>query len=551
MNGILGMTELLRGTPLSSQQRRFDDAVYQSGEHLLTIINDILDFSKIEAGRLEIENINFCLRQLVEDVGYMFARAAEAKGLEMVCAVPHDLPVALKGDPVRVRQILTNLVGNAVKFTSRGEIVVRAKLLHETAQQGRFRFEVRDTGIGIDEAAQSRMFSAFSQADSSTTRRYGGSGLGLAIAKRLVEMMKGQIALESEPGRGSVFWFEIPFVKQDAHARTVIDTAARVKGLRVLVVDDNATNREILEHQLIGWSMRYTGVESGAAALHELGHASARGDAFDLAILDFHMPEMDGLDLARAIKADRRFAAMPLVMLSSFTAGAEHLDPRAAQIDYYLTKPVRQSDLYDAIATAMSLRRIAASDSPAHAIAGGPEQLVGRVLVAEDNPVNREVAAAMIESLGVAYGMAENGLAALEQVSRESFDLVLMDCQMPEMDGFEATGEIRRRQREGHLQRTLPVVALTANAVEGDRERCIAAGMDDYLSKPFTRDQLAAVLARWLPAQGPRPTSLTAVAEPTGKCAEEARRAPRESAEAAINPRALEAIRSLTGPNRP
>ena len=345
-----------------------------------------------------------------------------------------------------------------------------------------------------------------------------------------------------------MFWFEIPFVKQDAHARTLIDTAERLKGLRVLVVDDNATNREILEHQLIGWSMQYTGVESGAAALHELEHSAARGNAFDLVILDFHMPGMDGLELAQAIKADRRFAAMPLVMLSSLTASAGDLDSRAAQIDYYLTKPVRQSDLYDAIATAMSLRRIAANDSPAQAIAGGPEQLVGRVLVAEDNPVNREVAAAMLESLRVAYATADNGLAALEQVSRESFDLVLMDCQMPEMDGFEATGEIRRRQREGRLQRTLPVVALTANAVEGDRERCIAAGMDDYLSKPFTRDRLAAVLARWLPAQGPGPTSLTAVAQLPAKRADKARRAPSESAEAPINPRALEAIRSLTGP---
>ena len=364
MNGILGMTELLRGTALNAQQSRFTDAVYQSGEHLLSIINDILDFSKIEAGKLEIESINFNLRQLVEDVGYLFAQAAEAKGLEMVCAVPHDVPVAVRGDPVRVRQVMTNLVGNAVKFTRRGEVVVRVRLLHENPQQARFRFEVQDTGIGIEEPAQSRVFSAFAQADSSTTRRYGGTGLGLAIAKRLVEMMHGQIGLDSEVGRGSVFWFEIPFIKQDAHARTVIDMAERLTGLRVLVVDDNATNREILEHQLQGWSMRYTGAEGGAAALRELEHAAARREPFDLAILDLHMPGMDGFELAQAIKADAHLTAMPLVMLSSVSVGSDHPQRRAAPIDYYLTKPVRQSDLYDAISTAMSFRKLAAPVAP-------------------------------------------------------------------------------------------------------------------------------------------------------------------------------------------
>ncbi len=514
MNGILGMTELLRGTALNAQQIRFTDAVYQSGEHLLSIINDILDFSKIEAGKLEIESINFNLRQLVEDVGYMFAQAAEAKGLEMVCAVPHDVPVAVRGDPVRLRQVMTNLVGNAVKFTRRGEVVVRVRLLHESPQQARFRFEVQDTGIGIDEPAQSRVFSAFAQADSSTTRRYGGTGLGLAIAKRLVQMMHGQIGLDSEVGRGSVFWFEIPFIKQDAHARTVIDMAERLTGLRVLVVDDNATNREILEHQLQGWSMRYTGAEGGAAALRELEHAAAHGERFDLAILDLHMPGMDGFELAQAIKSDAHLAAMPLVMLSSVSVASDHPQRRAAPIDYYLTKPVRQSDLYDAISTAMSFRKVAApvAPPPLPGPPALPASLGGRVLVAEDNPVNQQVAAAMLESLGVAYSLAGNGLVALERVFHEHFDLVLMDCQMPEMDGFAATAQIRARQREGRLRRNLPVVALTANAVEGDRERCLAAGMDDYLSKPFTREQLAAALLRWLP----RPDTAHAGATPNG-----------------------------------
>ena len=550
MNGILGMTELLRGTALSVQQRRFAEAVYQSGEHLLNIINDILDFSKIEAGKLEIESINFSLRQLVEDVGYMFAQPAEAKGLEMVCAVPHDLPVAVKGDPVRVRQIMTNLVNNAVKFTSRGEIVVRLKLLHENPQQAWFRLEVKDTGVGMDEAARERIFNPFSQADSSTTRRYGGTGLGLAIAKRLVEMMLGRIGVTSEPGRGSLFWIEIPLIKQDAHARTVIDVAERLQGLRVLVVDDNETNREILEHQLRGWSMHQTGVDGGAAALREIELAAQSGVPFDLAILDLQMPEMDGFELARRIKADSRFHAMPLLMLSSVSVGSDHPQRRAAPIDYYLTKPVRQSDLYDAISTAMSLGRVQAPDPPAAPASRGIQaKLSGRVLVVEDNPVNQQVAAAMLESLGVSFRVAANGTQAIERISLEPFDLVLMDCQMPEMDGFEATAEIRNRQRQGSLRRGLPVIALTANAIEGDRERCLAAGMNDYLSKPFTREQLAAVLAQWLPAQDGGPAPVTAAPRLPGKRADEARRSPENVAEGPLNPRALEAIRSLPGPN--
>ncbi len=545
MNGVMGMTEIMLRTDLSDTQRRFADSIYRSAVSLLGIINDILDFSKIEAGRLELDDAPFDLREVVEDVAELCAESAHSKGIELLCAIPPDMSTALRGDAVRLRQILVNLVGNAVKFTERGEVLVSVSVGAEDADWSSLRIEVRDTGIGIAPEAMRRIFEPFTQADGSTTRKFGGTGLGLGISRRLAQLMGSEIRAESELGRGSTFAFEVRLRKAPCRSAAA---AEGLDGARVLVVDDNATNREILEHQLIGWSMQYTGVESGAAALHELEHAAARGNAFDLGILDFHMPEMDGFELARAIKADCRFAAMPLVMLSSVNASAGDLDSHAAQIDYYLTKPVRQSDLYDAIATAMSLRRIAA-DSPVQALVGRPERLVGRVLVAEDNPVNREVAAAMLESLGVACATAENGLAALEQVSRESFDLVLMDCQMPEMDGFEATGEIRRRQREGRLRRTLPVVALTANAVEGDRERCIGAGMDDYLSKPFTRDQLAAVLARWLPTQSQGPTLATEAERPTGRRTEEARRAPSESAESPINPRALEAIRSLPGPN--
>ncbi len=546
MNAILGMTELLRGTSLNAQQTRFSEAVYQSGEHLLNIINDILDFSKVEAGKLEIESINFNLRQLVEDVGYMFARAADTKGLELVCAVPYDAPVAVRGDPVRLRQIMTNLVNNAVKFTHRGEIVIRTRLLHEDALQARFRFEVEDTGIGIDSDAQSRIFTAFSQADSSTTRRYGGTGLGLAIAKRLVELMHGQIGLASTPGRGSVFWFELPLIKQDADARAIIDHAGRLKDLRVLVVDDNATNREILAHQLHGWSMHYSGATGGHEALQTLVHAAARGELFDLAILDLHMPGMDGFELADAIKADPALARLPLIMLSSVSVGTDHPQRNKAVIDCYMTKPVRQSDLYDAIATTMLLGRqpVKRLTRPAAASAPAiPERLGGRVLVAEDNPVNQQVAAAMLESLGVDFAVAANGLLALEQLAAGRFDLVLMDCQMPEMDGFEATAQIRGRQQAGQLPERLPVVALTANAVAGDQERCLAAGMDAYLSKPFTREQLANVLLDLLPARrrSARPVP-PAAARPAP---------PAVAPDGPLNPRALDAIRHMPGPNGP
>jgi len=559
MNGILGMTELLRQTALNAQQQRFADAVYQSGEHLLAIINDVLDLSKIEAGKIDIECIHFNLRQLVEDLGCLFAQPAEAKGLEMVCSVPHDLPVAVIGDPVRVRQILTNLVNNAVKFTSRGDILIRVRLLDETAQQARFRFEVQDSGIGISEDAQARLFGAFVQADSSTTRRFGGTGLGLVIAKRLVEMMGGRIGVRSEAGQGTLFWFEIPLRKQNPDARLVMNVAERLNGLRVLVVDDNATNREILAHQLAGWSMRYTGAAAGQQALQELEQSAER--PFDLAILDLHMPGMDGFELARLIRRDARWDGMPLLMLSSASVGTDHPDRQDARVDHHLTKPVRQSDLYAAIASALAQ----ASPTPAGAPpppmpppapmaqAGAlPARLAGRVLIAEDNPVNQAVAGAMLESLGVAHRFADNGQIALDRVLHESFDLILMDCQMPEMDGFECTAQIRARQHEGVLRQRLPIIALTANAVAGDRERCLAAGMDDYLSKPFTRERLAATLQRWLPPSAAAPVdaaaALSASAAPDAPGSARAQQQV-AAGEEPINPRALDTIRQLPGPN--
>ena len=543
MNGILGMTELLRNTMLSAQQRRFADSVQQSGEHLLSIINDILDFSKIEADKLHLESIHFNLRQLVEDLACLFARPAESKGLEMVCSVPHDLPVAVQGDPVRLRQILTNLVSNAIKFTSQGEIVVRVSLLAEDVWQARLRFEVQDSGIGISDEAQARLFQAFVQADGSTTRRFGGSGLGLAIARRLVDLMHGEIGLHSQAGKGTLFWFEIPLRKQEPSARAPLDLAGHLAGLRVLVVDDNATNREILANQLAGWRMLHSAAVDAHDALQQLATTTS---AFDLAILDLHMPAMDGFELADAIRGDPRWADLPLLMLSSVSVGAGERVHQRAMLDCYLTKPVRQSDLYDAIATTVARRPPAERPMPAAAtpaVVAGKPRLAGHVLVAEDNPVNQEVAAAMLESLGLSYHLAENGRIALERVLNERFDLVLMDCQMPEMDGFETTSRIRDGQRSGALKQHLPIVALTANAVAGDRERCLAAGMDDYLSKPFGREQLAAILQRWLP----QPPAAGTAATPAAAVVAAAAAAP--TGDEAINPRALDAIRQLPGPN--
>ena len=549
MNGVLGMTELLRGTPLNERQHRFVDTVYHSGQSLLRIINDILDFSKIEAGKIELEQINFDLRELVEDVCGMFAQPAHAKGLEIACLVPHALPIALRGDPARLRQILTNIVGNAVKFTGEGEVSVRVQLLAEGPGQARLRFDVRDTGIGIAEDKQQRIFEAFSQADSSTTRSFGGTGLGLAISKQLVELMGGRMGVISRPGHGATFWFEVDAAKQDTSARKMLAVGDKLHGLRVLVVDDNATNREILEEQLAAWKMRCTSLEGGHGALAALHAARAKGEPFELAVLDLHMPEMDGLDLARTIKNTPELAATPLIMLSSATLQNEANTFTHDLIRCNLTKPVRESDLFHAIATAIEevISSAIPDDAPAIAVANLHDRLSCRVLLAEDNRINQDVAKAMLEMIGVRTTVVSHGRQVLSALEKNSFDLILMDCQMPEMDGYAATAAVRERERDNPDMRRIPIVALTANAIAGDREQCLAAGMDDYLSKPFTQKELAAIIGRWVPHAAAGGTIAADVVEQTNATKRAAAKSGDVSvaADMCVNPQVLESIRSM------
>ena len=497
MNGVIGMIDLLQNTELTPKQRRFVEAAHRSAESLLGLINDILDFSKIDAGKLTLETIPFDLHQTLDDVGELLAESAQRKGLELACLVENNAVTDLLGDPGRLRQILINLMGNAIKFTERGEVVVRASGIEQTPEAVLLRFEVKDTGIGINPEAQARIFSAFMQADGSTTRHYGGTGLGLAIVRQLVEMMGGSVGVESEPGKGSTFWFTVRFGRQPPGSRSKSLPRHDLRGLRVLIVDDNATNRDILRHQTQSWGMHEESVEDGFRALEKMRAAAARGTAFDLVILDMMMPGMDGLDLARAIKAEPAIAAPHLVMLTSVGLHGDATEARASGIDGYLSKPVRQSELYNCIATVMGK---AASDGmliTRHNVSTPPRHSNARLLLAEDNPVNQEVATGMLEMLGYRADVAADGQEVIEALARGSYDLILMDCQMPRLDGYEATRVIRRQEQAGQKKR-IPIVALTANVMAEDRERCLKSGMDDYLPKPLSREELEHVLARWL-----------------------------------------------------
>jgi signal transduction histidine kinase/CheY-like chemotaxis protein len=504
MNGVIGMTGILLDTDLTPEQREFAKTVRSSAESLLTIINDILDFSKIEAGKLDFETVDFDLRGAVESTIELLAERAQAKGLELAALVYSDVPAQLRGDPGRLRQILTNLVSNAVKFTERGEVIVRATKESETGSHVGIRFAVTDTGIGISETSQVRLFQAFMQADGSTTRKFGGSGLGLAISKQLVELMGGEIGMESVPGKGSTFWFTALFEKQPHVDKTVPVPNARLDGLRVLIVDDNATNRTILIHQTASWKMIPSEVEDGNRALELLRAAAAQHEPYDIVLMDTYMPGITGFELARAIKGDPSIAAVPLVLMTSFGQRGDGQVAREIGVAAYLTKPVRESQLFDCLVTVLDRSGVMSIQSNA----ATPAKRVTRyalkeretmsrklILVAEDNIVNQLVAARQLEKIGYRADVVANGLEAVEALTRIPYDLVLMDCQMPEMDGYEATAAIRLR--EGQSKHT-PIIAMTANAMEDERGKCLAAGMNDYVSKPVKFEELHAMLARWL-----------------------------------------------------
>ncbi|CAN7487387.1 response regulator [Massilia sp. LjRoot122] len=514
MNGVLGMTEMLLATGLSDSQRNYTTLVKRSGEHLLVIINDILDFSKIEAGKLTIEYINFNLWDLLDDIHNVYTPQAAGKGIGFDFDIANDIPVAICGDPNRLRQIMANLLGNAIKFTEEGRILARVRVAGEDTQSVMLRFEVHDTGIGISREARARLFEAFSQADDSTTRRYGGTGLGLAISKQLVELMGGAIGVDNAPTRGSIFWFTVSFDKRRVDPDAPDAPGRRqhpLEGLRVLVVDEQEESREDLAQQLRAWCASCDSAASAAAGYERLLSAARAGRPYDAAVLDMELTHTSGLALAASIKADAGARATHLVLVSPERLAADPIQRRAAGVAYQLVKPARAADLYACLAAcAARLHAPAASAAPAALQARVPARPAAaearpaarararRVLLAEDNPVNVEVAKAMLESLGIEAHCARNGQEALQAVRAGGFDAVLMDCQMPVMDGFAATAAIRRHEREAGRARTLPVIAITANALQGDREACLAAGMDDYLSKPFTQQQLAAVIGRWV-----------------------------------------------------
>ena len=494
MNGVLGLTEMLLETSLDAQQRSFVDTVRSSGETLLSIINDILDFSKIEAGKIETETLDFNLYQAVEDVVQLIAPRAHAKQIELVCRLDEGLPAAVRGDPYRLRQVITNLIGNAVKFTDHGEVLVDVRRQDDTT----LRVSVQDTGIGIAPETRTRLFRAFMQADGSTTRRFGGTGLGLAISYNLVQLMGGTMGVDSIQGKGSTFWFTLPLVvARDA------PTVANPQGLahrQVLIVDDNATNREILEQHVRAGGMRTACAVDGFDALAQLRRAQAQGIPFDIAVVDMKMPGMDGIELAEAIRADALFAELRLVLVSSLHSPDELARAREMGIHAYLSKPVMRQELFRALAETVGEVPL---DSRATAAAKRTAlpKFHARVLLAEDNGVNQVVARNMLKSLGCETIIVPNGERALQSVQRNQYDILLMDCQMPVMDGYAATKAVREWEQENGAGRRLPIVALTANALVGDAEQCMAAGMDDHLAKPYTRPQLAEKLARWLPSE--------------------------------------------------
>ncbi|HEY3282434.1 MAG TPA: response regulator, partial [Armatimonadota bacterium] len=499
-------------TPLSLEQREYAETIKSSADALLVVVNDILDHSKLEAGRMELESLDFDLCTTLEDTSDLLAARAHAKGLEFAWLIDRTVPTFLRGDPGRLRQMITNLAGNAVKFTERGEVVLKVSLERQEGETAWLRFEVRDTGIGIPQERLGRLFDSFSQVDASTTRRYGGTGLGLTLCRQLVELMGGSIGVESREGHGSLFWFTLPLMKQSPKPSAAPCPPDELRECRILVVDDNATNRLVMRELLRAWGCRHDEAGGAAGALEVLRNAARAGDPFRIAILDLQMPDVDGESLGVAIKADPAISATSLIMLSSWGTRGDANRLRELGFSAFLTKPVRRSNLHDCLLLVAGAASGAAA--PAHPIitrhtAAEARARKTRVLVAEDNITNQKVVQRLLEKRGYRVDTVANGKEAVQALALAPYDVVLMDVQMPEMDGLEATAAIRRR--EASAERHTPIVAMTAHAMKGDRERCLEAGMDDYVSKPVEPRELMSALGRVLHQEGPESPSLAPI----------------------------------------
>jgi PAS domain S-box-containing protein len=501
MNGVIGLTELLLQTKLDHDQHELASGVKVSAENLLVIINDILDFSKIEAGKLDIEEEAFSVANVADDVGRILAGVAHGKGVELLVDVQPSVPRTLLGDMVRIQQVLLNLTANGVKFTAEGEVVVRVSVLHQNAERVALRFEVIDTGLGIAVDDQKRLFRAFSQADGSTTRKYGGTGLGLAICRQLVELMAGKLGVISAPGEGSTFWFELSLRRAENKQSSAVNGDIRtLDGRRALVVDDNATNRMILRKQLTAWGIETVEAVDGVQALGLAAAAAEAGQMFDLGVVDLNMPGMDGIELAADLKADPATAEMTLFLLSSSGQRLGLAESHLRGFAGSLTKPVRPSELFDCLITSLNDVAPAREATKPQLIEPENAEVAGMILLVEDNKMNQLVGSKVLAKLGFGFDIANHGGEAVSAVQARNYDAILMDCQMPEMDGYQATAEIRRIES---TTRHTPIIAMTAAAMDSDREACLAAGMDDYITKPVRLESVAAILERWVTRPAP------------------------------------------------